>query len=409
MDKFKELNYSRWVIGVSGGADSMALLDMCYEHGVDMIVAHVNYGKRDTSDRDMNGVIDYCKERNIKCYVKYSPECESGNFQAFARMVRYDYFRELSIYFRCAGVLVAHQLDDVLETYLMQRKRQSTPEFYGVKEEIFISDVLVKRILLGYTKKDLLNYCHQHHIVYYDDESNDSDDYERNRIRHAIVEMLSLEDKHRLIKEIEDVNNQKKVENIMVNKIYREWRNEEFSLKKFRGFPTQYKTLILRHWFKDHGVKAELSAKALNNISDMMDTVNHNWRYQLKNKVMVKNYDSILLEENEEISYTYTIEAITLMKTPYFEIQDHGDKIQSIYVQEKDFPLTIRNAESKDSIQLRFGTKRINRWFIDRKKSYEERKIWPVVVNAEGKVIFVAEIGCDIEHFSNNPNMFVIK
>ncbi|MEG0265204.1 MAG: tRNA lysidine(34) synthetase TilS [Erysipelotrichaceae bacterium] len=409
MDKFKELKYSRWVIGVSGGADSMALLDMCYQNGIDMIVAHVNYGKRDTSDRDMNGVLDYCKKRDIKCYVKYSPKCDSGNFQAFARVIRYDYFKALSIYFQCAGVLVAHQLDDVLETYLMQRKRHSTPDFYGVKEEIFIRDVLVKRILLEYTKKDLLNYCYEHHIVYYDDESNDSDDYERNRIRHAIVETLSLEDKHRLIKEIEDVNNKKKIENIMINKIYREWKKEEFSLKIYRGFPIQYKTLILRHWLKDHGIREELSAKALKNISDMMDTVHHNWRYHLKNNIIVKNYDSILLEEKEEISYTYTIKELACLKTPYFEISDHGEKIQSIHVEPSDFPLTIRNAENQDSIQMRFGTKKINRWFIDRKKTYEERKIWPVVVNAQGKVIFVAEIGCDIEHFSNNPNMFVIK
>lgn len=410
MDKLSELKHNRWVVAVSGGADSMALLNMCFEAGVEIIVAHVNYGKRDTSDRDMNGVISYCEKRKIKYYVKYAEDCESGNFQAYARDVRYLFFKQLASQYECAGVLVAHQLDDILETYLMQRKRRSTPEFYGVKEEVFIKDVLVKRVLLGYTKKDLLDYCGEHNIVYYDDESNFSDDYERNRIRHAVVDTLSLEDKHKLIYEIENVNRNKMRENILIHKLYREWRHEEFSIRKFRLFEEYHKTLLLRHWLKDHGVKEELSSKALKNICDMIDTVNHNWQYRLKDNLrIIRNYERISLEESKDTSYTYVIKEVQYLKTPYFEIVDHGELIQSLFVDEKDFPLTIRNAQKADFIQLRFGRKKVNRWFIDRKISQEQRKIWPVVENCDGKIIFVAEIGCDIEHFSNNPNMFVIK
>ena len=76
---------------------------------------------------------------------------------------------------------------------------------------------------------------------------------------------------------------------------------------------------------------------------------------------------------------------------------------------EDDFPITIRNVEEHDVIELRFGNKKINRWFIDRKIPKKERKIWPVVVNAKGNVILVPKIGCDIAHFSNNPTIFVLK
>lgn len=388
----------------------MALLDMCRKAQLPIIAAHVNYGKRDTSDRDMNGVVTYCEQYHIPCYVRYSPSCPGGNFQAFARDVRYDFFRELASEHNCAGVLVAHQLDDVLETYLMQRRRHSTPDYFGVKEEVFIKGVLVKRVLLGYTKKDLLDYCRDNKLTYFDDESNFTDDYERNRIRHAIVDSLSLEDKKKLLEEINSVNRERMFQNFLIDQMYKDWELENFSLKIYRGMSIDDKTLLLRKWFKEHGMKEELSGKALKNISDMIDTANHNWRYKLKDDlILVRSYDCLSLEENKDVSYTYTITSTEAMETPYFKIVDKGTRIQSLTVSDEDFPLTIRSVQKDDAILLRFGTKRINRWFIDRKIPPVQRKSWPVVQNAQGKVIFVAEIGCDIEHFSNNPNMFVIK
>lgn len=76
---------------------------------------------------------------------------------------------------------------------------------------------------------------------------------------------------------------------------------------------------------------------------------------------------------------------------------------------EEDFPITIRSFQKGDAIQLRYGTKAINRFFIDRKISHKERKTWPIVVNCMGNVILVPEIGCDIKHYTNKPNCFVIK
>ncbi|MBQ7890489.1 MAG: tRNA lysidine(34) synthetase TilS, partial [Erysipelotrichaceae bacterium] len=58
---------------------------------------------------------------------------------------------------------------------------------------------------------------------------------------------------------------------------------------------------------------------------------------------------------------------------------------------------------------LRFGTKKLNRWFIDRKIHRNERLRWPVVLNRHGEVILVPGIGCDLEHYSNNPTCFVLK
>lgn len=59
-----------YVIGVSGGPDSMALLDMCRSYGLSFLVAHMNYQKRESAFRDEELVVNYCQRYEIPCYVK---------------------------------------------------------------------------------------------------------------------------------------------------------------------------------------------------------------------------------------------------------------------------------------------------------------------------------------------------
>ncbi|MFQ7538911.1 MAG: tRNA lysidine(34) synthetase TilS, partial [Clostridium sp.] len=117
----------------------------------------------------------------------------------------------------------------------------------------------------------------------------------------------------------------------------------------------------------------------------------------------------LVIDTCVEVSYSYQYEKPVFEKTPYFETASQGMRVDAVTLQEEDWPITIRNAQPQDAIQLRFGVKKLNRWFIDRKIPKKERKLWPVVVNAAGNVILVPKIGCDIAHFSNNPTLFVLK
>ena len=98
---FKELNIDKnYIVGVSGGPDSMFLLDNFVRSGFrKIIVCHVNYKKRLSSDRDELTVKKYCQDKKIKFILlkvtnqiyKYYDQFNS-NFQAKARMIRYDFF-----------------------------------------------------------------------------------------------------------------------------------------------------------------------------------------------------------------------------------------------------------------------------------------------------------------------------
>ncbi len=89
----------------------MALLDMERKTGGGLFVCHVNYRKRPTADRDEAIVRQYCETHGIGLAVLY-PHYEGGNFQAWARDVRYDFFCRQAHLQGIGTILVAHQQDD---------------------------------------------------------------------------------------------------------------------------------------------------------------------------------------------------------------------------------------------------------------------------------------------------------
>lgn len=398
----KEILDQIWVVGVSGGSDSMALLDMCYQAHIQVIVAHMNYQLRDSATRDMNLVQTYCKERTIPCYVKLQSEQCHENFQAFARDKRYAFYREVIEQHHAKGVMIAHQKDDVIETYIMQDKRNSIPEYYGIKEMTMIMQCFVLRPLLEYTKKQLQEYCLHHNVPYGDDESNFSRKYTRNKIRMDVMQHMSEQEKQHIIQDIQQKNKKKQQFEDEVYQFYHVW---DGSVEQLKTQTLQQQVAIIDKLIFEKE-QMHTSKKELLHILSVCDK--SNFQRIIGTSILQVSYGMLKMVEQPK-SYHYVISKVEYIKTPYFELRSHGNTIEAITLQESDFPLTIRNVKPDDKIRLRFGEKRIHRWFIDRKIAMHERKMWPVVENAQGNIIFVPKIGCDIEHFSNNPSLFVIK
>ena len=124
-----------------------------------------------------------------------------------ARAERYHFYHELLEKYHGDAILLAHHLDDHLETYLMQMERGSKGVYYGIQEETVLYDCKVLRPLLSYTKQELLAYCIEHQVPYGFDESNFTDDYTRNRIRHSYIDHMSRKEKEELAAEIAEKNN----------------------------------------------------------------------------------------------------------------------------------------------------------------------------------------------------------
>ena len=119
-------------MAVSGGPDSMFLLEKLCREEYKIIVAHVNYKKRKNSDYDEKVVKDYCQKYSLSCEVyqaKGSEYHSISNFQDRARQIRYNFFQKLADKYQTKYIVVAHHLDDHLETYLLQKKRKSLVEY----------------------------------------------------------------------------------------------------------------------------------------------------------------------------------------------------------------------------------------------------------------------------------------
>lgn len=395
----------KWVVAVSGGCDSMTLLDQCVQAKVDVIAAHVNYQKRDSAKRDMDLVLDYCKQHGVPCYVRLSHFEGKGNFQAYARDFRYAFFNELVDEYGCEGVLVAHQLDDLIETYLIQKERKQIPVTYGLEKETCINGLRVIRPLLSMCKQECRMYCLDHHVPFGDDESNFTDDYLRNRLRHQIVEKMNQDEKRKMAQQIHIMNVEKRNVDDYAKRIASQAGDE---LKVSELLAHVECESVLRQWLMLQKGGSNHSRAFIKQLFQRMSKTG-NWCADLsENKRLYCDY-GFLSVVDETLSYAYTLIQFEKLTTPWFQVSNEGNSLQAVSVDENDWPLTIRSPLPGDEISLRLGTKKLNRWFIDRKISHKKRKCWPVVVNRVGKVILVPEIGCEVAHFTNKPNVFVIK
>lgn len=386
----------KYLVACSGGPDSMALLDM-HKDKYSLMVAHINYHKRDTAKRDENIVRDYCKKNNIPFFKFDYQDDKKGNFQDLARVFRYKCFAELINKYELDGVLVGHHLDDLLETYLLQIKRNSCVSYYGLKKVTNIMNVKVIRPLLSYTKKDLEAYCLKNNIKYGIDESNLEDHYSRNKIRHSKIEKMSIEDKKKLLKEIKYKNYKQSEE----NKIVKDFINKrnKFNYEEFMNFP--YIKQVLRKLLYE-----DLSDKYLNEIIKALKS-NKNIELLVHNKFIFKEYGYIEVID-KPCDYLYTVDSLIYKKFKEFKLTKKGTSFEGVTVKAEDFPLTIRNYREGDKISMLYGTKKVSRFFIDNKIPSSKRKMWPIMLNKDGIAILVPKIGCNRDHYSKKHNLYLV-
>lgn len=187
-------NDATYIIGCSGGPDSTFLLKQLLnlDLSLRLIVAHVNYHKRLTSNRDRDIIRDLCLKNNVLFCEKnitaaFYKQHAKNNFQALARHARFDYFCELAAKFEARGVVLGHQLNDAIETFIIQKERKGQVNFWGlapVNSYIYSgAKVAVLRPLLRIKKSEILVYLNKNKIAYGIDETNLKPVYQRNALR----------------------------------------------------------------------------------------------------------------------------------------------------------------------------------------------------------------------------------
>lgn len=172
-------------VAVSGGVDSVCLLYWLRELDMDIVALHVNHKLRQAADVEEQYVIDLCKKLGIECHTFHwdGQKPETGLEDA-ARTARYkmmtDWCKENGI----GVLLVAHQADDQIETFLMNLARGSGLTGLGAMYRVSTrDDIKIVRPLLGTYRHELQAYCDSKNIKYFKDEMNEDPHYTRVRIR----------------------------------------------------------------------------------------------------------------------------------------------------------------------------------------------------------------------------------
>ncbi len=179
------------LIAASGGKDSMALINLLVKAKYSVGVAHFNHiTRKGESDRDQKFISDYCKEKGLPFYttsVNIKQLLEKGqgnNFQDLARNKRYEWLEQVRDENKYDFIATAHHKNDNVETFLYKvAKGAGVKGLSGIKSK----NGNVVRPMLNIFRSEINNYVEQNEIPFVEDSSNNSDDYDRNFIRHNII------------------------------------------------------------------------------------------------------------------------------------------------------------------------------------------------------------------------------
>ena len=190
-----------WLVGVSGGADSVALLLMLRDRpGLSLRVAHLNHELRGAeSGADADFVARLCEMVNVPFNIARRSEIEPAlsnlpaNPSAKYRAIRFAFFEKIVAEHKLAGVVLAHHADDQAETVFLRLVRGSSASgLAAMSADTTIGKLRVVRPLLAHRRAQLREFLESKGQPWREDASNESDAYLRNRVRRILGERPDL-------------------------------------------------------------------------------------------------------------------------------------------------------------------------------------------------------------------------
>lgn len=206
-----DLPVGKYIVAVSGGVDSVVLLDMLASRaqvyntpgietvlhnlpGYQLTVAHFDHGIRTDSVEDRL-FVQRLAEKYQMPYVYQRAELGSGTSEATARKARYEFLHKARQAARATAIVTAHHQDDVVETIIINWLRGTKSR--GLSSLRSTSEI--KRPLLGMTKKQIESYARLHALSWREDSTNDDESYTRNYVRKHYIPRLSEAERRQLL------------------------------------------------------------------------------------------------------------------------------------------------------------------------------------------------------------------
>lgn len=391
----------RYLLACSFGPDSMCLFHLLLAGNYSFDVAHVNYGLRPEAKNETEQLNDYCQKNHIKLFTLFAQVDRNKNIEEECRKIRYSYFQKLAIDNKYDFVLVAHNEDDLLETYIMQKQRNIYANYYGIAEKINLFGVDIERPLLKNKKLYLEEYCKENNVPYCIDSSNLTNEYLRNRIRHNIISKMSDSERADLLDEIN-------LKNIQRESILKNLSNIDISrVDDLLSLNEEEFNIAINQLAKHYNPIISISARCCNELRKILLSNKPNIVFEINEKVLfTKEYDKCYFVSNKkEVVYSFTIEKPSIVDNEFFYF-DFTKNLKARNLTIDDFPITIRTKKAGDTILIKDYVVSVRRLFIDFKMPISTRKTWPLLVNKWGTVKYVPRYRADFD-IKSSPDFYV--
>ena len=189
----------RYLIGVSGGRDSVALLHLLVANDYkNLVVCHLNHQLRRAASRgDARFVEKVARNLELDCEIGSTDVCALAkrsklSIETAARFARLAFFVEVARRRRCSRIFLAHHADDLVETALLNLFRGAGPGGMAAMRKFSIhrigkTELTILRPLLGVWRSEIDSYVRQNELEFREDSTNATLHSSRNKIRHRIL------------------------------------------------------------------------------------------------------------------------------------------------------------------------------------------------------------------------------
>ena len=394
INKHKLLNANDlYIVALSGGADSVALLLLLKEGGFNVHAAHCNFLLRGSeSDRDEAFCVDLCRQLGVELHrahfaTREYAEAHKVSVEMAARELRYNWFEQLRRDIGAVGICVAHHRDDSVETVLLNMIRGTGLRgLTGIQPR----NGYVLRPLLCVSRDEIEHFLAKRGQKYVIDSTNLETDVKRNKVRLQVLPLL------RTLNSAVSDNIQRMVENVAEAQIvldslldnFKKHNTLELSeLEKYGS--SEY---VIYEWLKNYGFNGTQARQVLEAETG---------------KIMSSSQGYDVLKDRERLIIERTLKPFNPMRIPEEGMYVLDEKMRlslrkcAAYVSKKPFvatfdaqkvvfPLTVRRVEEGDWM-IPFGMrgrKLLSDLMTDRKMTVFEKRRQLVVVDAQDVIVW---------------------
>lgn len=246
------LKPGKYVLAVSGGVDSMVLLDVLRQlPGVSLLVAHVDHGIRPDSALDAQLVGEIAQQYGLP-FFSMSLELGAEASEALAREVRYQFLETLRIEQGADALVTAHHQDDAIETAILNMARGT-----GRRGLTALSSTpTLQRPLLNSSKAEITHYAQQCKLTWREDSTNVDQRHLRNYIRHSVVPRFSAEQRQQFVSYLTDLRQlNADLDQALAEAVSQLATNNQLDKQALRALPAVVAKELLTAWWRQNNFR----------------------------------------------------------------------------------------------------------------------------------------------------------